>query len=369
MARATSPTYLERYVAGECELVWAELQALGAAIREEPLYTDALAVARETMRRARANIEVLIPRLRAAGYDFGYGWLTAEAEWEAEQRVPLTPAELREMQEMGVSDEILQEMVEHDRDNLEWKLAYARQEHPILIPPAPDVYEHLAELERLAGPIPLSLYTWYEQVGAVNFIGTAPATWRAAPVLLPPGSPEAYYLHRAERPEPGSMGENSRGTYAYSFRPVPPLALRHGGEAEAPVGAEAGTVEAGEGVPTDEGLQAAITGGLDPLYVYPLDNVLRSVRFQSSAHADREMYYVEIAPDEYFKYFVSGGGPYAIHIPNAGADAPLVLEWHETTFVNYLRICFRWAGLPGLERALHSDVSELATLTRNLLPI
>lgn len=66
--------YLERYLRGECEAVWDELVALGAGVREEPLHSDALAVARETMRRARANIETLIPRLRELGYEFGYGW-------------------------------------------------------------------------------------------------------------------------------------------------------------------------------------------------------------------------------------------------------------------------------------------------------
>jgi hypothetical protein len=65
------PTYLDRYLAGEHEQVWDELMALGAAVREEPVYSDALAVARETMRRSRSNIETLIPRLDQAGYVFG----------------------------------------------------------------------------------------------------------------------------------------------------------------------------------------------------------------------------------------------------------------------------------------------------------
>ena len=38
------------------------------------MYSDALAPARETMRRARWNIETLIPRLIALGYQFSYGW-------------------------------------------------------------------------------------------------------------------------------------------------------------------------------------------------------------------------------------------------------------------------------------------------------
>lgn len=45
---------LDRYLHGECQPVWDELVGLGAAVREEPLYSDALAVARETMRRVRA---------------------------------------------------------------------------------------------------------------------------------------------------------------------------------------------------------------------------------------------------------------------------------------------------------------------------
>jgi hypothetical protein len=68
---AASATYLERYLAGAHKPVWAELVALGERVYEEPLYADAWAVARETMRRVRTNLDLLIPRLRAAGYHFG----------------------------------------------------------------------------------------------------------------------------------------------------------------------------------------------------------------------------------------------------------------------------------------------------------
>ncbi len=64
------PTYLDRYLAGEHEQVWDELLALGAAVREQPLYADALAVARETMRRARFNVETIVGKLRKNGYIF-----------------------------------------------------------------------------------------------------------------------------------------------------------------------------------------------------------------------------------------------------------------------------------------------------------
>ena len=63
-------TYLERYLAGEHEQVWRDIVALGDAVREEPAFTDAEALAREMMCRVRRNIERLIPRLRERGYVF-----------------------------------------------------------------------------------------------------------------------------------------------------------------------------------------------------------------------------------------------------------------------------------------------------------
>ncbi len=78
-----------------------------------------------------------------------------------------------------------------------------------------------------------------------------------------------------------------------------------------------------------------------------------------------------VAPDEWHKYDISGCGAYEIAVPNLAADARLPTERHRTTFVNYLRICFRWAAFPKLERApgALAAVSALASLTRDLLPI
>jgi len=55
--------YLDRYHNGEYTEVWADLVAFGPAIRADPLYTDAAAVARETMLRAKHNVERLVARL------------------------------------------------------------------------------------------------------------------------------------------------------------------------------------------------------------------------------------------------------------------------------------------------------------------
>src|SRR5436309_3059403 len=51
--------FLERYRGGEHEAVWAELLALGEQVRSEPLYSEARAVAGETMTRGRRNLELL----------------------------------------------------------------------------------------------------------------------------------------------------------------------------------------------------------------------------------------------------------------------------------------------------------------------
>ncbi len=247
--------WLERYQQGKQEQVWADLLALGEQVRTEPFYTDAMAVARETMRRARFNIELLLERLPALGYAFGYTWAeTAEQDW-----VALQP--------------------------------------PVFARPKPDAEVRIAELERLVGPIPLALHAWYEQVGAVNLVGSAPDEWAVATEM-----------------------------------------------------------------------------GLDPLQVWPIEDQLdhaqawqeeRAMSGEDAVHP----FFLTIAPDYLFKVNTSGSGPYHLLLPNAAVDAPLLDEWHQTTFVNYLRICFRWGGLPGLEHASAVPRKELAALTEGLFPL
>ena len=129
-------SFIDRYEHGECEQVWAELQALGERVREEPYYSDALAVADETMRRVRHNIELLLPRLEASGYRFGYDWMKGvEADFVARQPMVFAPSR-------------------------------------------PGVRERIAELEAVVGAQPLSLRAFYEVVGEVNLVGEPPETWR-----------------------------------------------------------------------------------------------------------------------------------------------------------------------------------------------
>jgi hypothetical protein len=80
-------------------------------------------------------------------------------------------------------------------------------------------------------------------------------------------------------------------------------------------------------------------------------------------------WYLAIAPDHFFKDGVGGDGAYEIALPNTAVDAPLLLEWHETTFVNYLRIALQWGGFPGFARIPDPPVEDLAYLTEGLLPM
>src|SRR5262245_51449168 len=64
------PSYFDRYIAGQYVAVWRSLIELGAEIREEPLYSDALLVRQEIVRRARHNLRTLHDRLLTLGYQF-----------------------------------------------------------------------------------------------------------------------------------------------------------------------------------------------------------------------------------------------------------------------------------------------------------
>jgi hypothetical protein len=72
--------------------------------------------------------------------------------------------------------------------------------------------------------------------------------------------------------------------------------------------------------------------------------------------AKREGFSCPIAPDILHKDNVSGGAPYAIELPNRGADAPVVGEWHDVRLVPYLRIAILdWGSFPGLSHTNPQD--------------
>ena len=120
--------YLERYQDDEYEQVWNELQSLGARVRNESYLTQAQDVATETMRRVRRNCERIVSRLHKLGYVFG---TFPDGTRRSYSVAPLTlpSAQMRADQE---------------------------------------------ELESEAGPLPLSLTAFWEEVGAIDLVGMHP---------------------------------------------------------------------------------------------------------------------------------------------------------------------------------------------------
>jgi hypothetical protein len=121
--------YLERYQNGEYEQVWKELQVLEANVRQQPYLSQAQAVATETMRRVRRNCERIISRLQRLGYVFG---TFPDGTRRSYRAAPLTPPSDR---------------MRADRE----------------------------ELESEAGSLPLSLTTFWQEVGAVDLVGMHPS--------------------------------------------------------------------------------------------------------------------------------------------------------------------------------------------------
>lgn len=292
------PRYLERYLAGEYEQVWAELQTLGAAVREEPVYADALAVARETMRRARANIETLIERLLALGYQFGY-----------KGRDPELALHLR------ILTDDISDWPAVIRLNQE-----ARRPPPTFASPSPETPETLEELQRQYGLFPLSLVAWYETVGAVNLVGSFP--------VADPLDPEGF-------------------NDLYQYR----AACAHGHMDQYRLPAR----------------------DLDPFWVSSLAAQRAHLAFQDMPPIrpdQRGEYRLFIAPGERSKHGFEGGDSLEIYIPAPEVDARMRSNtWYDLTFVEYLRLCFRWGGFPGLEARARKPTRELAILTEDLRPI
>jgi hypothetical protein len=85
----------------------------------------------------------------------------------------------------------------------------------------------------------------------------------------------------------------------------------------------------------------------DPLVVYGLDE--GALEYDDDAEEQGAPVGITIAPDDLHKANVSGGDPYMMELPNAGADGVLLGERHRLFFVDYLRLCFAFGGFPGYE--------------------
>ena len=362
----TDRSYLDRYRAGEHVAVWRELAALGPAVRDQPTYDDARAVARETMTRVRHNVELLVARLQALDFRF------------------VEPARAHE-------------------------------------PPTPALLARLDALEAQAGPLPLALRAFYEEVGSVCLMGSHP---RLSSYATRPDLSSATKLVRdalAEHPSPIDAAPaplelplGAPPEYAALFAQLPPATRRMLEESTAmirslqrrmlDVHAESERIMTEGATPSAAWHeQMALAGTLgarmtaaqeasaaspsivsDPLVVWPperddLSYYEEYYEPDDDAEIDEETldaipagawtgrYAIDLAPDVYHKANQSGGGSYRIAFPDARADAP-VLELDAPSFVEYLRECCRWGGFPGLAELPDPPHEELRRLTDGLLP-
>lgn len=98
--------------------------------------------------------------------------------------------------------------------------------------------------------------------------------------------------------------------------------------------------------------------GMDPLCVAPPAELpyIFEVWEEQKNEPDPDLiepFQIDLAPDDLHKANISGGAPYSVSLPFWGADPVLDGERHRLPFTDYLRMCFRWAGFPGLQ--YHSD--------------
>ena len=241
---------LSRYQDGDFEAVWRDMVALGPDVRKEPFEKATWAVAQETMRRAKHNIELLVGRLKQLDYRFLH------------EELVYRPCTKEEQQALG-------------------------------------------EMERHGVIIPLSFRAFLEAVGTVDLIGSHPA--------LNPVDGD-----RARRPG-GPILSSDPLEFSGYFE----LGLLFDG-------------------------------------------------WEDTISEDRPTASWEVGGDAEDKTRLGDeerDGCYTVRLPNSAADAVLEGEAHEITFVEYLRLSFRWGGFPGWERYEIRPEKELAFLREGLLPL
>lgn len=339
------PTFLTRYQYGDREQVWADLNSLGPSVRDKEHLDDAHAVAQETMRRARHNVETLVVRLEKLGYEFLTAGKSAEGSLQGLSRAMAMMTAMEQITARGQSNPHVEAIRQRNRGMLDSPLfknllgslrqkaaapapVEALKNPDVFTPPAKNVAADIEAFEKsIGGPLPLSLRAWCEIVGSVSLMGShpvlcfretpsnGPMTMMMNPAMFAGASGQAQ-LERMR-----AMGLNVVTEIPTGKEPplADPLVV------EGDPGTWEGDCEAGETVP------------------------------------------LPLAPDDLHKADISGDA-YYMELPNGSADAPF-LDWHKANFVDYLRIAFRWGGFPGWERYPDRPEKELAYLAEGLLEI
>ena len=378
---------LRRYQAGEHEAVWAEMMALGPEVRKPAYADDAWAVARETMRRARHNIELIIRRLDALGYAFWNGQqgtrrgpptkvtfggkviegspltaLLAAMFKEALSRPPsgLTPVmieQLHNIYRMTVypwqDRSLLLRGRRHELDARATSLFEAAKKLPAEALNADLVYE-LDDAQRLARDALFAL--WKEREGAVSAPPPAPRhdALENKRVFCPPRKKVVTYVRKLERTGvflPLSLRAWIEQAGHVSLAGAHPKLCFWEDQSFPGVYADPLTVFSDIVMLEIEGWLEERDAGASP---GPLDIV---IGWDAKAKARLAV------ADEQIDY------GYSIAVPDSRADGRLKGEPHDFGFVDYLRLSLRWGGFPGWEKHEDRPEKELTILTEGLLPI
>jgi len=100
----------------------------------------------------------------------------------------------------------------------------------------------------------------------------------------------------------------------------------------------------------------------DPIQVGSLDAIVETVtdKYWHQEMEERidegDALYLELAADDLHKDNVSGGAPYSLEITKQpSVDGLFLNEPNNTTFINYLRICFEYCGFPSITRPEYNN--------------
>jgi hypothetical protein len=301
----------ERYIAGEFREVWRDLSLLGESVWYDPIAIDALAVAFETAYRARVNVETLIARLEALGYQFDSRVFSPY--WKMSRTDASLVDKFDQIMQSGIAFlegpmDLPPEVAayrEQFRVRRELDLAGAKAQaaamserrmgivRPIL-PVGQQVTAGIETITNMAGAMPLSMRAWHSTLGGVNLVGSHPK-------ITPPGA----------------------------------------------------------------------SG--DPLFVAPFRcvcDLFDSWAENAGGEEERPPFQMPVSPDPSAKAGGDVNAPlYVVTLPNAGLDAVLENEGHGLPFVEYLRRAFEWGGFPGYADVPTKAPKLIASLKDGLLPL
>lgn len=159
-------------------------------------------------------------------------------------------------------------------------------------------------LNKLCGPIPLIIEAWIKQVGDVNLVGNHPK-WPVQDMLT-----DALVVEFEYKAWKLTEKDNSQGYFQNEY---------------------------------DFWKELVSQDGIDAVGPFRLP----------------------FAPDVHRKVNMGGGNPYAILLPDSGADALIDIKGEKSYFIDYLRKCFACGGFPGfmdMEKGRDNDTISRLTV-------